>query len=160
MRYGKASRDTIAEIGKFVRHLQKAGVNMIDVFFAEVKTFKATSQEHKEARYPGLSKYQQNFLFNQDRRYFNIQRKDTKIISTPIEWVEERGIGGGVIHKRKWFLSVAAGKKALEAKDHQDKINVGGARKSEDLQLIATDPTILKEQNQRLKEILRRAGIQ
>jgi len=150
----KVSKTKVKEIQKFLMKLESAGIDAKDVFFAEVTSFRAQGAEHKEARYPGLSKYHQNHLWNQQRRAFNATYPRTKIVSLPTEIQTPTGI------IKQWFIKIAYGRDALKAKEHQDKLNIGGLQKSEDLYQISVDQTLLKQDQKRRKEILLRAGIQ
>jgi len=151
----RKNKDAVKQIRKLVQQLQSAGIGKHDVLFAEHKKFYATSKDHKEARYPNMGKYQQNYLYSQDLREFNAAHPRTKIVSLPVEGIDRYGN-----KVKKWFRKIPYGKDALKAKDHQDILNAGGIRKSEDFQAISVDSTLRIADQRRLKEILRRAGIQ
>jgi len=126
-----------------------------DIVFSQVKLTKSTAREHARATFPLYGEEEGLKYWTQLKRYFNTHGDSKKkIIGIPYRM---HGIDGKI---RTYFIEEIAYKEnALLAKKHQDIINKGGLKKSQDLEAIQRDIDLKRTHDIELKALLRAAKI-
>jgi hypothetical protein len=150
-------RNMVKEIRAFREQLARSGdVTADEIRFAQVEEFQATKREHADATFPLYQEHELRVkLWNEEKRSHNVEGDDEELIIGVAHRIQT--LEGGI--RQIFFEEIAHDKTAGDAKNHQDRLNSGGIKKSAKLQHIEKTPGLKQKHQRKLRAIKKRAGV-
>jgi len=150
-------KQVVRAIRDFRERLAKSGnVTDDEIKFAQVEEFQATRREHADASYPLYPEHELRVkLWTESNRAFNVEGDDEELVIGVPHRV--RTLEGKI--RQIFFEELADNRTATDAKNHQDRLNKGGLKKSSKLGHIENTPGLKQKHQRKLRAIKKRAGV-